>query len=396
MKGEEYETILAVESRGNGWIGSAPTTFSLETGQLMEVEPLPDGTRIRLRFLGKYAGRSQGVKVGISFTDPLKLFKKLDQMVSTELVLDTMPLSLLAPEVQRRLKVIGYGERSTGYAGQGQELYKLDEFNPGYTKDIVWRRVAKSADEALVARVREANVTDVLRIGVVRFAERGDEDRAAWTDKLCEALGEVGREILETGASPILLYHHGPREDGTSEEERSRGMTRIEAEDIDELAEAVMSCSVASDSRDVEAVVADSDLVVTGSPRARGREDGDGHRPEASRAPPREGLSSTSLRWEVSDLDGEGGPPPADQEDPREVVEDEQQDAPGVRRRGRGIALLPLRALGRPVPAAPGPVHLQPRRARHHHHSGAKARRSRGLLPREAGQSRRAAHAGIL
>jgi hypothetical protein len=264
MKGEEYETILAVESRGNGWIGSAPTTFSLETGQLMEVEPLPDGTRIRLRFLGKYAGRSQGVKVGISFTDPLKLFKRRDQVVSTELVLDTMPLSLLAPEVQRRLKVIGYGERSTGYAGQGQELYKLDEFNPGYTKDIVWRRVAKSADEALVARVREANVTDVLRIGVVRFAQRGDDDRAAWTDKLCEALGEVGREILETGASPVLLYHHGPRDDGTSEEERSRGMTRIEAEDIDELAEAVMSCSVASDSRDVESVVADSDLVVTG------------------------------------------------------------------------------------------------------------------------------------
>jgi hypothetical protein len=264
MKGEEYETILAVESRGNGWIGSAPTTFSLETGQLMEVEPLPDGTRIRLRFLGKYAGRSQGVKVGISFTDPLKLFKRRDQVVSTELVLDTMPLSLLAPEVQRRLKVIGYGERSSGYAGQGQELYKLDEFNPGYTKDIVWRRVAKSADEALVARVREANVTDVLRIGVVRFAQRGDDDRAAWTDKLCEALGEVGREILETGASPVLLYHHGPRDDGTSEEERSRGMTRIEAEDIDELAEAVMSCSVASDSRDVESVVADSDLVVTG------------------------------------------------------------------------------------------------------------------------------------
>jgi hypothetical protein len=270
MKGEEYETSLAVESRGNGWIGSTPTTFSIETGQLMEVEPLSDGTTIRLKFLGKYAGRSQGVRVGISFTDPLRLFKRLNQIVSTELVLDTMPLSLLAPELQRRLKVIGYGERSTGNAGQGQELYKLDEFNPGYTKDIVWRRVAKSADETLVARVREANVRDVVRVGVVRFAERGGDDRAAWTDKLCEALGEVGREVLETGASPIILYHHGPpaegrrNDDETSEEERSRGLTRIEAEDIDELAEAVMSCSVASDSRDVEGVVADSDLVVTG------------------------------------------------------------------------------------------------------------------------------------
>ena len=269
MKGEEYETILAVESRGNGWVGSTPTSFDVPTGQLLRVEPLPDGMRIRLRFLGRYAGRCQGVKVVISFTDPLRLFNTLDQTVSTELVLDTMPLSLLAPEVPRRLKVVGYGEQSTGYAGQGQELYKLDDYNPGYTKDIVWRRVAESTDEALVARVREANVSDVVRIGVVRFAERGVDERAAWTDMLCEALGEVGREILETGASPILLYRQplpsgGGRDRGTSEEERLRGMTSIPAEDIDELAEAVMSCSVASDSRDVESVVVGSDLIVTG------------------------------------------------------------------------------------------------------------------------------------
>ncbi|HUK75376.1 MAG TPA: hypothetical protein VLU99_06240, partial [Nitrososphaerales archaeon] len=60
MKGEEYETVLAVESRGNGWIGSTTTSFEVETGQLVDVEPFTDGTRIRLRFLGKYAGRCQG------------------------------------------------------------------------------------------------------------------------------------------------------------------------------------------------------------------------------------------------------------------------------------------------------------------------------------------------
>ncbi len=260
MKGDEYEVVLTVESRGSDWIGSTATNFSIETGQLAKVEPVSDGRRIRLRFLGRYAGRSRGVKVGISLTDPLRLFKRLDQTVGTELVLDTMPLSLLAPEVERKLKVVGYGARSTGYAGQGQELYKLDEYNPGYTRDIVWRRAAQSADEALVARVREANVRDVVRVGVVRFAERDGELRAAWTDMLCEALGEVGREVIETGASVILLYHQGPR----SDEERFRGMTSAEAEDIDQVAEAVMSCSVAPGSRDVEAVVAESDLIVTG------------------------------------------------------------------------------------------------------------------------------------
>jgi len=267
MKGEEYETTLDVESRGNGWIGSTMTSFEVETGQLVNVEPFSDGTRIRLRFLGKYAGRCQGVKVGVSFTDPLRLFNRLDQTVRTNLVLDTMPLSLLAPEVQRRLNLIGYGERTSGYSGQGQELYKLDDYNPGYTKDIAWRRVAESPDEALIARVREANVTDAVRVGVVRFAERQKDERAEWTDMLCEALGEVGREILETGASTILLYHSLPAGgllDGTGEEERLRGMTSTTAEDIDELAEAVMSCSVGPDSRVVESVVAESDLIVTG------------------------------------------------------------------------------------------------------------------------------------
>jgi hypothetical protein len=269
MKGEQYEVVLAFESRGSGWIGSTPTTFDTETGQLSKVELLSDGMRIRLRFLGRYAGRSQGIKVGVSFTDPLRLFNRLDHLVSTELVLDTMPLSLLAPEVERRLKVIGYGEQSTGYAGQGQELYKLDEYNPGYTRDIVWRRVAESTDEALVARVREANVRDILRLGVVRFAKRTSDERASWTDKLCEAIGEVGREVLETGAGLVLLYRQGPpsgggRVEGSSGEERLRGMTGMVAEDIDELAEAVMSCSVAEGSQDVESVVLESDLVVTG------------------------------------------------------------------------------------------------------------------------------------
>lgn len=268
MKGDEYETVLAVESRGTGWIGSTPTSFSVETGQLLKVEPLPDGMRIRLRFVGTWAGRCQGVRVGVSFTDPLRLFNRLDQTLTTQLVLDTMPLSLLTPEVQRRLKVIGYGERSSGYSGQGQELYKLDEYNPGYTKDIAWRRVAESPDEALLARVREANVRDVVRVGIVRFAEREGDERAAWTDMLCEALGEVGRDVLETGASVVFLYHSPPRDSNRgsemSEEERLRGLTSAAAEDIDELAEAVMSCSVASGSRDVDWVVAESDLLVTG------------------------------------------------------------------------------------------------------------------------------------
>jgi len=266
FKGEEYETVMAVKSKGSDWIGSMPTDVEIETGQLMKFEPLADG-RIRLRFLGKYAGRSDGVRVGLSLTDPLKLFTGRQQLAFTDFVLDTLPLSLLAPAVPRRLAVFGFGERASGFPGPGQELYGLDEYHSGDTKDIIWKRVAKSPDETLVARVREANVRDVVRVGVVRFAERG-EDRAAWTDLLCEALGYIGKEAFEMGASFFVLYESPPKEakqDGSkAQDERPPGLTRARATDVGELAELVMSCSVAQGSKEVEAVVDGSDFVITG------------------------------------------------------------------------------------------------------------------------------------
>jgi len=266
FKGEEYETVMAVKSKGTDWIGSMPTDVKIETGQLMKFEPLPDG-KIRLRFLGKYAGRTDGVRVELSLTDPLRLFTGRQQLAFTDFVLDTLPLSLLAPTVPRRLAVFGFGDRATGYPGPGQELYGLDEYRSGDTKDIIWRRVAKSPDETLVARVREANVRDVVRVGVVRFAERG-EDRAAWTDLLCEALGYIGKEAFEMGASFTVLYASPPKaaklEGATARDERRLGLTRARATDIGELAELVMSCSVAEGSREIGGAVDGSDFVITG------------------------------------------------------------------------------------------------------------------------------------
>lgn len=255
FKGEEYATILAIKSTGTDWIGSIPTTFKIETGQFVKVEPLSEG-RMRLRFLGKYAGRTEGVRVGIALTDPLRLMRRLDEVKHTDFVLDTYPLSLLAKVSPRRLTVFGFGDQPTGYPGPGQELYGLDEYQSTMdTKDIIWKRVAKSPDERLIARVREASVRDVVRVGVIQFAERTGEARAAWIDSLCEALGQVGREVFEMGASVSVLFDSPTA---------AQGIRLMPASETTELAEAVMSCSVAGRSRDIEAVVANSDFVVTG------------------------------------------------------------------------------------------------------------------------------------
>jgi hypothetical protein len=265
-KGEGYETTMNVQLRGGGWVDTGHTTF--EAGQQMEVETLSGG-KVRVRFLGRYAGRTEGVKFGITLHDPLNLESRLEEVVYGDFVLDTLPASLFASTVPRQRRVYGFGEQPTGYSGAGQELYGLEEYSTETdTKNVIWKRVAKSPDDSLIAGVREASVRDVVRVGVVQFADRG-EARAAWIDQLCEALGQVGRQVLAMGPK-VSVNFNSPRktEEGSEGKESGRerlfGITSLRAADVIDLTEAVMSCSVASPSRDIEEVVANSDLVVTG------------------------------------------------------------------------------------------------------------------------------------
>jgi hypothetical protein len=332
FKGEEYEIVLVIESRATDWVDAISPTARVETAQLVKTEPL-EGGRTRIRFIGTRAGRSEGLRVEISLTDPLKLFQRFEEVARVELVIDTLPLSLLAPAIPWRLTVFGFGDQSTGYPGPGQELYGLDEYHSGDMKDIIWKRVAKSSDERLTARVREANARDAVKVAVVHFVDRG-HDNAAWVDSLCEALGHLGQQVLEMGASFAILYPAPPRpvrQDGmgggggaggggveyeaagwgertpttmtrakrkegggggrgekpsagsaeAAEDDGEEGavhadvrdavdidrpaaLAQARAIDVVELAEAVMACSVAPDSRDIARAVGDCDLLVTG------------------------------------------------------------------------------------------------------------------------------------
>jgi hypothetical protein len=259
-KGEEYETPLTIQYRGTGWIDTGLTTFKIEAGQQMQVETLSGG-KMRLRFPGKYAGRVEGVKLGITLTDPLNLKDRPEEVIHRDFVLDTLPVSLFASAVPKQRRVYGFGEKPTGYSGAGQELYGLEEYNTETdTKNIIWKRVAKSPDESLIASVREAGVREVVTVGVVQFAERG-EGRGAWIDQLCEALGQVGREVLAMGPNVTIHFNSARKTEG---KQGSSGMAFLRATDLIKLTEAVMSCSAASPSQDVKEVVANSDLVVTG------------------------------------------------------------------------------------------------------------------------------------
>jgi len=251
FKGEESGIVVAAQAMGSTWLGSQAKTFGLENAEVLGSEPLAEG-RVRLRFLGRYAGRSRGVKVSVVLTDPLGLFQKVEEVAYERFSLDVLPRALLAPASPRRVAVFGLGELPAGFPGTGQELYGLDHYRPtSETKDIIWRRVAKSPDEALVARTRESNVKERVTVAIIQLSERGDR-RAPWMDVLCEGLASFGKEVLEMGAGLTLLY---PTEGG---------MVSEDATDIDELADAVMSYSVSPRARDVPEAVMRSDLIVTG------------------------------------------------------------------------------------------------------------------------------------
>jgi uncharacterized protein (DUF58 family) len=250
FKGEESGVVISAEAMSSMWVGSEAKAFGLENAEVVGSEPAGEG-RVRLRFLGRYAGRSKGVRISIALTDPLRVFQKVEEVVHDGFVLDVLPRALLARASPRRLPVFGVGELPAGFPGPGQELYGLDYYHSSDTKDIVWKRVAKSPDEVLFARIRESNVKEWVKVGVLRLSEIGD-GRVPWTDMLCEGLASLCKEVLETGAGVEVLYPAGDEV----------AVDRVR--DSDDLAETVMSCSASPPARELPDAILGSDILVTG------------------------------------------------------------------------------------------------------------------------------------
>jgi uncharacterized protein (DUF58 family) len=251
FKDEESSLVVGFELGGGEWTGFRLDSCGFDNAQVTRTEPLP-GNRFRLGFEGRFAGRSQGLRLRLSVTDPLGLFQVADDAVCDELVLDVLPRSLLGLAVPMAVPTFGLGDQPAGYPGPGQELYGLEYYNPsGDAKDIIWKRAARSPDETLVRRVRESSMKESVRVGILRAAEREDGGRE-WNDMLCEGLASVGRDLLQMGARLTVLYRSG----GTLVEGRTA--------DLNELADVVMSCSAAPSSLEISDLVARSDLVITG------------------------------------------------------------------------------------------------------------------------------------
>jgi len=251
FKGEESHMVVGFELRGGEWTGFQLDSCGFDNARVTRTDALP-GNRFRLGFQGTLAGRSEGLRIRLSVTDPLGLFNVEDDVLCDELVLDVLPRSLLGLAVPIAVPTFGLGDQPSGYPGPGQELYGLEQYHSSRdAKDIIWKRAAKSPDEALVRRVRESDMRESVRVGVLRAARREDGGRD-WNDVLCEGLASVGRDLLQIGVKLTVVHR------------TAETLVMDRTSDLNELADVVMACSAEHSSEDVSDLIARSDLIITG------------------------------------------------------------------------------------------------------------------------------------
>jgi hypothetical protein len=222
------------------------------------VETLPDETSkdgLRLIFRPKYAGRFKGLSATFEFRDPLELFFKSKQITIDDFVLDCIPESLFKEIRAPHPMALALGEKIGKTHGSGQEFYSIDEYTTGVErKNIFWKKIASMPDERLLVKVRESNIPKFLTIGLIRTAQRSDQELLLWTDRACEGISLLGKNIFSMGCGVVLAF------------ESSTGPNRLQAVDLPELSESVMQLSVGqiSDVESTSELLYQSDICVTG------------------------------------------------------------------------------------------------------------------------------------
>jgi uncharacterized protein (DUF58 family) len=215
------------------------------------VHTAEDGT-IRLSFRPRYSGRFEGIKMMLEFTDPLRLLSRTVELSYRNPVVEVIPLSLAtrSPRVIPRMTLTG--DSPAGSPGQGQEIYGIDTYRgSGQSKDILWRRVARSPKQDLFVKIRESNVPETIRISIIQTVDRGPS-RYAWIDLACEALGLVSNHLLAMGLTLKISFSSG-------------GIYTESVSAPDELVNCMMDFSNSRpESDNVRWLVQDADLVISG------------------------------------------------------------------------------------------------------------------------------------
>ena len=226
FKQQEGRIALALRGGREWWM--SPEVESVTVRGPVDTSVSTDGEDFLVRVKPLKAGRFRKFVVEVGLNDAIGLFYLGRQLVLDQMVMDSLPISLLArPGTERPLPVI-VGESPAGSPGKGQEFYGIETYTEqSESRDILWKRAASSPHRPLLARVREANNPGSVSI-VVSYGEISEVGMADCIDLQCEALGLLGGTLLANGVEVAIV---GP--DGVSRIARTEG----------ELADTIMETS---------------------------------------------------------------------------------------------------------------------------------------------------------
>ena len=210
-------------------------------------------TAVEVTAIPRYAGRYRGLGAKYELNDPLGIFGEFGEAEFEDFTIDVLPLSLLAPAQRVVIPAVTMGEKPAGRRGAAQELYAIDEYHPfAETKEILWKRAAaRTPDERLLIRVREANVPRSLKIGLLEAIERGS-GRPVWMDSTTEAVAAIGM-ILLRGGTEVEVLRSSPG-----------GVAHLSASNPDDLANLVVEMWTPVDPSHLPDVATEADFLVTG------------------------------------------------------------------------------------------------------------------------------------
>ena len=163
FKRETRSAVLRVGSLGSSFARVSSVTILNPFGLDCEVGKLERGAA-ELAFTPRYAGVFRGIRAVVSVTDALGLFTET-QEVELGVTVEALPRSLLLADMPMLLSSMVQGDVPTGGRGSGQEMYAIESYSPGSdARDMMWKRVARSGDETMLVRVREASAKAAVGI----------------------------------------------------------------------------------------------------------------------------------------------------------------------------------------------------------------------------------------
>jgi hypothetical protein len=197
FKGRSFEARLSFEGRKRGAVLTV-SRITAQPGVDAAIKPRADGTfTVSLRT--KYAGRFNILSATVRVSDAMGIFFSEEEVKFKDFVLDSLPTSLLQRPRPLPMAAISVGEAPSGSRGSAQEFYAIEDYDASSDpRGILWKRVAESPTEKLVARVGESNIPKALTVAVVETTDRF-ETQPWFMDLVSEALALMGREAVEYG-----------------------------------------------------------------------------------------------------------------------------------------------------------------------------------------------------